>query len=50
MNAGDNIGGYDASPCNGLHVSHTKEIGRFKIISTNYNDSVLRIRFELFDE
>ena len=54
-NAGDkiriiNIGDYDACPCSGLHVSHTKEIGRFKIISTNYNDGVLRIRFKLFDE
>ena len=44
------IGGYDACPCSGLHVSHTKEIGRFKIASTNYNDSVLRIRFKLFNE
>ena len=54
-NAGDkiriiNIGDYDACPCSGLHVSHTKEIGRFKIISSNYNDGVLRIRFKLFDE
>ena len=44
------IGDYDACPCSGLHVSHTKEIGRFKIISTNYNDGVLRIRFKLFDD
>ena len=44
------IGDYDACPCSGLHVSHTKEIGRFKIISTGYDDAKLRIRFKLFDE
>jgi len=42
------IGDYDACPCSGLHVSHTKEIGKFKIISTSYNDGVLRLRFKLF--
>ncbi|MBT8379614.1 MAG: hypothetical protein KJN64_10300 [Ignavibacteria bacterium] len=42
------IGDYDACPCSGLHVSRTKEIGQFKIISTDYNDGVLRIRFKLF--
>jgi len=42
------IGDYDACPCSGLHVSNTKEIGSFKIISTGYNDGVLRLRFKLF--
>jgi len=41
------IGEYDACPCSGLHVSHTNEIGTFKIISTDYNNGVLRVRFKL---
>jgi len=44
------IGDYDTCPCSGLHVAHTKEIGRFNINSTSFNDSVLRIRFKLFDD
>lgn len=42
------IGDYDACPCSGQHVSLTKEIGEFKITTTNFNDGVLRIRFKLF--
>ena len=41
------IGDYDACPCSGLHVTKTNEIGIFKIISTSFNDGVLRIRFNL---
>ena len=41
------IGDYDACPCSGQHVSHTIEIGTFKIISTDYRDNVLRVRFKL---
>jgi Ser-tRNA(Ala) deacylase AlaX len=41
------IGDYDACPCSGLHVAHTKEVGVFKIISTDFNVGVLRIRFKL---
>jgi alanyl-tRNA synthetase len=44
------IGEYDACPCSGLHVSHTKEIGVFNIISTDFNEGVLRIRFKLIDD
>src|SRR5690606_16065030 len=39
------IGDYDACPCSGVHVTSTKEIGKFKIISTSFEDDVLRIRF-----
>jgi len=41
------IGDYDVCPCSGVHISHTKEIGSFKIISTNFNNGILRIRFKL---
>ena len=52
--AGDNIriirvGDYDACPCIGEHVAHTKEIGKFSIISTDFNDGVLRVRFKVRD-
>lgn len=43
------IGEYDACPCSGLHVSHTNEIGNFKIISTDFNEGVLRVRFKLIE-
>ena len=41
------IGDYDACPCIGDHVSNTSEIGNFKIISTGFEDGVLRIRFKI---
>jgi alanyl-tRNA synthetase len=44
------IGNYDSCPCSGLHVSNTKEIGNFKIISTSFEAGVLRIRFKLIDQ
>ena len=41
------VGDYDACPCSGNHVENTKEIGKFRIISTSFNNDVLRIRFKL---
>ena len=41
------VGDYDDCPCIGPHVSSTGEIGAFRITSSGYEDSVLRIRFKL---
>lgn len=41
------IGDYDVCACIGAHVDNTSEIGRFKIISTDYAEGRLRIRFKL---
>lgn len=41
------IGNFDSCPCIGEHVSNTSEIGSFKILSADYDDSVMRIRFKV---
>jgi len=41
------IGNYDSCPCIGEHVDNTSEIGIFRIISHDFNDGVLRIRYKL---
>jgi alanyl-tRNA synthetase len=41
------IGDYDVCPCSGLHALTTREIGTFKIISTDYANGRLRVRFKL---
>ncbi|HET6273822.1 MAG TPA: hypothetical protein VFG32_12645, partial [Bacteroidota bacterium] len=41
------IGDYDACPCRGQHVHSTKEIGGFRIISTSFENGVLRVRFKI---
>jgi Ser-tRNA(Ala) deacylase AlaX len=41
------IGDFDACPCAGAHVSTTKEIGRFRLISWSFEADALRIRFRL---
>jgi len=54
QNVGDDIkivriGDYDACPCIGSHVRSTKEIGEFQIVSTRFDNGVLRIRYKLAD-
>ena len=41
------IGDYDVCACIGEHVKNTSEIGSFKIISSDYADGRLRLRFKL---
>ena len=41
------VGDYDICACIGDHVGNTSEIGRFKIISSDYTEGKLRIRFKL---
>lgn len=41
------VGDYDACPCIGQHVKNTSEIGEFRIISTSFDDGILRIRFKV---
>ena len=39
------IGDYDDCACIGAHVSNTSEIGEFKIISHDFNDGMLYLRY-----
>lgn len=41
------VGDYDICACIGQHVSNTSEIGTFKIISYDYAEGKLRLRFKL---
>lgn len=41
------VGDYDHCLCVGAHVSHTMEIGHFRITSVRYDGSRLRIVFRL---
>jgi len=41
------IGDYDSAPCIGPHVKSIKELGKFKIISHDYKEGVLRLRYKL---
>ena len=41
------VGDYDECLCIGRHVENTFEIGVFKIISYDFKDGILRLRFKL---
>jgi alanyl-tRNA synthetase len=41
------IGDYDACACIGAHVDNTSECGHFKMLTTDYADGRLRMRFKL---
>lgn len=41
------IGDYDICACIGTHVDNTSEIGNFKVLSSDFADGKLRIRFKL---
>lgn len=43
------IGDYDSCPCIGEHVDNTAEIGIYRMVSQDFNDGVLRIRYKLGD-
>ncbi len=50
--AGENIrivrvGDYDICPCIGPHITNTSEIRDFRIISSSFDNGVLRIRFKI---
>jgi len=41
------VGDYDACACIGQHVTNTSEIGKFEIISHNFENGRWRVRFKL---
>jgi misacylated tRNA(Ala) deacylase len=41
------VGDYDECPCIGPHVGNTSEIGQFQLVSSSFEDGVLRVRFKL---
>lgn len=43
------VGSYDVCACIGTHVQNTREIAPFKIISSDWNDGVWRVRFKLLE-
>ena len=44
------VGDYDACACIGQHVENTSELGRFEIISHDYESPRWRVRFKLVDQ
>lgn len=43
------IGDYDACACIGAHVENTSEVGHFKLLTYDYSDGRLRLRFKLIE-
>jgi alanyl-tRNA synthetase len=43
------VGDYDSCPCIGPHVMNSSEIGLFHLISTSFENGILRIRFKLIN-
>jgi len=41
------VGEYDACPCIGPHVENTGQVGRMIIVSSEFANDILRIRFKL---
>lgn len=41
------VGEYDACPCSGEHAVSSKEIGLFRVVSSDYKDGVLRVRYTI---
>jgi len=41
------VGDYDTCACIGEHVHNTREIGKFVIVSHDFNEGVWRVRFKL---
>jgi misacylated tRNA(Ala) deacylase len=41
------VGNFDSCPCIGEHVANTREIGHFTILSSDFEDSVMRLRFRI---
>lgn len=44
------VGNYDVCACIGTHVRNTSEIAPFKIISSDWQDGVWRVRFKLLEK
>ena len=43
------VGDYDECLCIGAHVENTSEIGQFKIISHEWKEGIVRMRFKLVE-
>jgi alanyl-tRNA synthetase len=41
------IGDYDACPCSGTHAASSIEVEGFRIVSSSYDNGVLRLRFKI---